>query len=165
MTARANIEVAGAQDAIKALRKIDPELRKQFNRDVKEITAPIIDQAKKDYPPESSVPSGVLRNWTQRGGLKFPYTAAAARRGLKSKIDTSRKARSVIRVQQTNPAAVIMEVAGRRSPNPLGQAFDDTIGTASRILWPAAEKQMPKVEKEMEAAVRKVMRTVSQEAR
>jgi hypothetical protein len=165
MTARANIEVAGAQDAIKALRKIDPELRKQFNRDVKEITAPIIDQAKKDYPPESSVPSGVLRNWTQRGNLKFPYTAAAARRGLKAKIDTSRKSRSVIRVQQTNPAAVIMEVAGRRSPNPLGAALDDTIGRASRILWPAAEKQLPKVTKEMEAAVAKVMRTVSKDAR
>ena len=165
MTARANIEVAGAQDAIKALRKIDPELRKQFNRDVKEITAPIIDQAKKDYPPESGVPSGVLRNWTQRGGLKFPYTAAAARRGLKAKIDTSRKSRSVIPVQQTTPAAVIMQFAGRGSPNPLGDALDNTIGRGARILWPAAEKQLPKVTKEMEAAVAKVMRTVSKDAR
>jgi len=50
VTATTSTQVAGVQDAIKALRKIDPELRKQFNRDVKQIVAPVVDAAGRAYP-------------------------------------------------------------------------------------------------------------------
>jgi predicted phage tail protein len=50
MTALTQIEVVGAKEAIKALRRIDPELRKQFNRDARAIVKPALDEIKKSYP-------------------------------------------------------------------------------------------------------------------
>jgi hypothetical protein len=35
-----SVEVSGVKSAIKELRKIDPELRKQFNKDAKEVVRP-----------------------------------------------------------------------------------------------------------------------------
>ena len=160
MTASARIQVTGAQDAVKALRKIDPELRKQFNADVKRITAPIVDDAKSKYP--KTMLSGMERAWSQRGNKKFPYDPKRAQRGVKSKIDTSRKAASLIRVQQTDPAAAIIEVAGKGKSNPLGTALN-RFGQPSRFLWPAAERNLGKVESEMKSSVLDVIRTVERE--
>jgi len=42
VTPQTSISLVGVEDAIKALRKIDPELRKQFNRDAKDIAAPAV---------------------------------------------------------------------------------------------------------------------------
>ena len=165
MTATARTEIVGAKEAIKALRKIDPELRKQFNRDAKEITRPVIDAAKKAYPTIEGVPSGLKRNWAQRGATKFPYSQQAAARGLRFKVDTSKKSASVIKIQQVNPAAVIIEVAGKRNANPLGAALDRTVGQPSRILWPAMEAQLPQVTSEMEKAVLDAVSRVNKELR
>ena len=165
MTATARTEVVGAKEAIKALRKIDPELRKQFNRDAKEITQPVIDDAKKGYPSPERVPSGILRAWSQRGSAKFPYSPQAAARGLRFKVDTSKKSSSVIKVQQVNPAAVIIEVAGRNKANRLGDALDKTIRQTSRVLWPSMEKKLPEVTDRMEKAVLDVVARVNKELR
>jgi mRNA-degrading endonuclease RelE of RelBE toxin-antitoxin system len=159
MTVNTRTEIVGAKEAIKALRKIDPELRKQFNRDAKQIVQPIIDDAKNRYPQQ--LLSGMTRKWTQRGNQKFPYDVRKAQRGLKFKADTSRRAGSVIRVTQTDPAAAIIEFAGK-NPNPLGTQLD-AFGRASRFLWPAAERQLPKVQAEMEKAVLDAVRKVAKE--
>jgi hypothetical protein len=160
VTARTKIEIVGAKDAIKGLRKIDPELRKQFNRDAKEITEPIVTAARNDY--RSEYLSGMARKWTQRGNLKFPYDKRAAVRGVRIKIDTSKKARSVLKVQQVNPAAVILDIAGRRTSNRLGAALD-RFGRPSRVMWPAAEDKLPQVTDRMEKAVLAASRRVQKE--
>ena len=162
MAVSTRTEVVGAKDAIKALRKIDPELRKQFNREAKAIVAPIIDDAKNRYP--QTMLSGMQRQWLQRGNLKFPYDAAKARKGLKFKVDTSRRAGSTIRVQQMDPAASIIEFAGKKTANPLANGLD-RFGSPGRILWPAAERQLPRVTAEMEKAVLEVVRRANKEIR
>jgi len=160
MPTNTGIEVVGAKKAVVGLRKIDPELRKQFNRDAKKVAQPVIDQAKAAY--RSEYLSGMKRNWVQRGNAKFPYSVTAARAGVKFKIDTNRKAVSLLKIQQTNPAAVILDIAGRANPNPLGRALD-AYGKASRIMWPAALQQLPKVTREMEDLVRAASRRVQKE--
>jgi hypothetical protein len=155
----ASTEIVGAKDAVKALRKLDPELRKQFNRDAKQIVAPIVEDAKNAYPQE--LLSGMERNWTQRGNKKFPYDAKKARSGVKHKVDTRRDARSVIKVQNTDPAAGIIEFAGKNA-NPLGTALNK-FGRVARFMWPAADRNLPKVQAEMEKAVKDAMRTVAKE--
>jgi hypothetical protein len=150
MTARANVQIVGAKDAIKGLRKIDPELRKQFNRDAKEITEPVVTAARNAY--RSEYLSGMARKWTQRGNLKFPYDIKQAQRGVRFKADTSRKAVSVLKIQQVNPAAVILDYAGAASTNRLGAALD-RFGKPSRVMWPAAEDKLPQVTERMEKAV------------
>lgn len=160
MSATATTEVVGVKDAIKSLRKIDPELRKQFTRDAKEIARPIITEAQNSYPRD--LLSGMARSWTQRGGQKFPYSQQKARSGVKFKVDTRAKGGAAIKVQQKDPAASIADIAGRRTANPLSIALD-RFGRPSRYMWPAAERRLPTVEKEMEAAVLEVVRRTNRE--
>lgn len=161
MTATASAQVVGANEAIRSLRKIDPDIRKQFNRDIKQILQPVIQDAQAAYPAQ--VLSGMERKWQQRGTDKFPYNQAKAKRGVRPKIDTSRKTTAVIKVQQVDPAAAIVEVAGRKTGNPLGRSLDRVIGKASRIMWPAAERNLPKVTREVESAVLAAVRQVQKE--
>lgn len=156
----AGVEIVGVKEALKELRRIDPELRKQFNRDAKQIVAPIVTTAKNKYPAE--LLSGMSRNWTQRGNKKFPYNAAAARRGITVKVDTRRKGGAAIAVIQKDPAASIADIAGRRHANRLATNLEGKgFGNASRFMWPAAEKNLSQVSREMEAAVRAVMNRIS----
>jgi hypothetical protein len=94
-----SVEVSGVKSAIKELRKIDPELRKQFNKDAKEVVRPVIEAAKRNYP--ATFLSGMSRAWTQGGKPKFPYSQSKAKSGVRLKVDTRGKAVSIINVAQT----------------------------------------------------------------
>ena len=50
MTVEARTEFVGLQDAIKSLKKINPEFRKEFDRNAKDIVKPLIDEARSKYP-------------------------------------------------------------------------------------------------------------------
>ncbi len=165
MTVQTKVEVVGAKEAIRGLRKIDPELRKQFNRDVKAIAAPVIDAARGNYP---ALPlSGMSRTWTQRGRSLFPWSQSAVRRGVTVKIDTSKRAVAAIKIRQTEPAANIYELAGKRASNPAGLAFirnlETRFGRAQRVLWPAYERNAERVTDEMRKTVLQALRQVQKE--
>ena len=162
MTAQVRTEFVGVADAVKALRRVDPELRKQFPRDVKQITRPIVTEAQNSYPEEYL--SGMTRAWAPRGRPVMPYDQRKARSGVQTKVDTRRGAHAVIAVTQRDAAASIIDMAGKRSSNPLGTALD-RFGQPSRVMWPAAERNLPAVERELSDAVTAVMRRTSEELR
>lgn len=163
MTTTASISLVGVEDAIKALRKIDPELRKQFNRDAKDIAAPAITEAQSKYP---ELPlSGMARKWESKGRQLFPYVAAKARRGAKVKVDTSRKTSNVILIQQTDPAAVIFETAGRKTNNLLGRNLGVVAPSETRVLSRVVNAKRDQLEQGFERLVRNVMRRVNEETR
>lgn len=160
----AGAQVRGVKEAAKTLRRIDPELRKEFNANVKRIAAPIVDAAKASYD-ESMIPSGTRYKWTQGGRQKFPFTAAKARSGVRTKIDTRNKARSSIKVIQTNPAAAIYEFAGSRKDNRLSRAFNSKGRRPARVMWPAAEANIGAVTSQMKKLVADVERMIAKELR
>lgn len=164
MAVDTRIELIGVQDAIKALRKIDPELRKQFNRDAKAIAEPVLNKARQDYP---ELPlSGMARNWKDKSGRPiFPWNANKARRGLRVKIDTSRKSTNVIYLQQADRAGAVFEAAGRRSDHPLGRLLGPLRAHNTRVLGPALDDQRGAVERGFERLARDTMRQVQQELR
>ena len=161
-------KVEGVRETIVALRKIDPQLRKQFNRRANDIAKPIVLEARRRY---TQVPlSGMSRRWAPRGRQVFPFTIQNARRGVKVKIDTSKRlsrgpARPVgiVAVKQTNAAAVIFDMAGKATDNALSRNLSARWGAPSRIMWPAAENQLPAVTREMEALTKAVERYVQAE--
>jgi hypothetical protein len=161
-------KVEGVRETIVALRKIDPQLRKQFNKRARDIAKPIVSEARRRY---TQVPlSGMSRSWSQNGRQKFPFTVENARRGVRVKIDTSKRlsrgpARpvGVISIKQTNVAAVIFDMAGKAADNQLARQLSARWGQPSRIMWPAAEDQLPAVTREMEALTKAVERYVQQE--
>ena len=162
MTATARTEFIGGAAAIKALKSIDPEYRKQFNRDAKNIVAPLIADAKGGYPQMPL--SGMKYKWTDaRGRTLLPWTVNKVRSGVKFKTSTRRNKSAVLYVTQSDPAGVIFEVAGKANP---GTNFNSNLRDRSpRVLWPATDKHLPDVERGLSDLVRDVMRRVNEETR
>lgn len=162
MPARVHAEMTGVKETIKSLRQIDPDLRKQFTKDARVIAQPIIDDARNRY--DETFLSGMKREWLQNGKPKFPYTQAAARKGVKFKVDTRKKSGTAIKIQQTDVAASIIEVAGKKRDNKLGNALN-RYGQPSRFLWRAAEAKIDQVTRQMTVLIEQVTDRVNRELR
>jgi hypothetical protein len=167
MPASTKIQVVGVKNAINGLRKIDPELQKEFKSDAKTIAQPAIDAAKKAYEPLSNEShpyalSGMARSWvdpvTGRQLMKFKVNKAIA--GVGMKFDTRKKAIGVILILQKDVATAIWETAGRKTTNRLGRSLGFVGDNETRIIKPAVEKHLPQVEQEMEKLVKRTMRVV-----
>ena len=100
MSAKVDISVVGVKDTINKLRKLDPELQKQFKADATAIAQPAINAAKAMY---TQVPlSGMSRDWKQKkDGRKIKgFDVARAKAGVQMKFDTRRNAVGVILIIQ-----------------------------------------------------------------
>ena len=153
MAGSARIEVVGVKDTVKALRKLDPEFRKEFNRGIKEVVAPTIAAAKSAYPPMPL--SGMQRAWIQGAAQKLPWDAAKVRQGVKVKVSTRRYSNSVVYITQANPAGAIFEVAGE------GNRFGANLRARnSKVLWPAYDRHAAQIAEGVDKLVRNAERTV-----
>ena len=161
MSVSTTIEVVGVKDTINALRKIDPQLQKDFKTDATAIAQPAINAGKavyKDLPL-----SGMKYKWTQRDRKLFPYTTAKAVNGVRMRFDTRRNAVGVILIEQKDPAAAIFETAGRANANKLGNALGFVGAGRTRLLGPAIYKARRGIEAEMQKMIVKTIRTVQSE--
>jgi hypothetical protein len=164
MTTTTNITVFGVKEALKELRNIDPDLRKQINVKAKDIAKPATDAIKAQYP--AKLLSGMSSKWNSRGRQLFPYDQTAARKGVVVTVDTGRKSRSVIRIDQKNPAAAIIDMAGKQGgKNPQGAAFIGNLtalfGQPSRVMWPTYDRQAAQVNQKMFDVVKDLMVTLN----
>lgn len=160
MTVNTTTEFVGLKETIKALGKIDPQYRKDFNRDAKDIVKPLIADAKGNYP---QLPlSGMKYAWAPRGRAVFPWTINKVRSGVKFKTSTRRSGSSVLYVTQSDPAGAIFEVAGKRS----NVGFSRNLRSQHPFnLWPTAEKHLPDITAGLVDLVKKTMATVQREMR
>lgn len=151
-------EITGVKETIKALRRIDPELRKEFNAKYKDAVSPMTNAAKAIYD-DQRFPSGTKRTWAPGGRKIFPLTAAKAKTGVKPKINTSYRGGTALYVMQANPAAAVFDIAGRSTG--LGAAFSAKFGRdPSRVMWPVAERHEKQVKKNVEELVKETTKTV-----
>lgn len=151
------VEVIGVKEVLKDLRQLDPEMRKQFNKDAKDIVAPLTNDAKGNYPAKYL--SGMFGNWTQNARKLFPYDQGAARKGVVLKVDTGKRNSSVFTVIQKNPAAAIIDIAGKRSSSVFVNNLT-AFGQPSRVMWPAAERNQDQVQKNLLEALDKVAKEI-----
>ena len=151
MTATATIQVVGVKDTINALKKIDPQLQKDFRTQANDIALPAINAAKDVY---TKVPlSGMQYKWSSKGRQVFPFTVAKAKSGVRLRIDTRRNAVGVILIEQKDPATAIFETAGRANANKLGNQLG-FVGTGrTRLIGPAVYKARRGIEKQMEKMI------------
>jgi hypothetical protein len=161
MTVEARTEFVGLQDAIKSLKKINPEFRKEFDRNAKDIVKPLIDEARSKYP---AMPlSGMKYVWTQRGRSVFPWTFSKVKSGVKFKTSTRRNTSSVLYVTQSDPGAAIFEIAGKANP---GGTFNKNLRAKEKpVLWPIFERRQNEIERGLSELVKDAMQTVEKELR
>ena len=165
MPASTTIEVVGVKQTINSLRKIDPQLQKDFKADATAIAQPALNAGKAVY---ADLPlSGMRYNWTQRDRKLFPFTVAKARNGVRMRFDTRRNAVGVILIEQKDPAAAIFETAGRANANKLNTSLLFVNLPVSpgrtRLIGPAVYKARRGIEAEMTKMIAKTMRVVQSE--
>ena len=167
MPASTTIEIVGVKQTINSLRKIDPQLQKDFKADATAIAEPALKAAKAVY---TKVPlSGMNRKWQQQGRTRanFPFVVSKAKNGVKMRFDTRRNAVGVILIEQKDQGAAIFEVAGRRTSNRL----DDSLRIAgypvsagrTRLIGPAVYKARRGIEAEMLKMIKTTIATVQKE--
>jgi hypothetical protein len=170
MTASASIQIVGVKEAINGLRKIDPQLQKDFKAEATAIAQPAIDAGKAAY---SQFPlSGMKYRWSDRGRKIFPFTISSAQAGVRMRFDTRRNAVGVILIEQKNAAAAVFEGAGRKDTNRLGISLD-AVSTErgfamampgrTRLIGPAVYKAKRGIEREMEKMILLTIKEVQKE--
>jgi hypothetical protein len=115
------VEVTGAIELRKALKKYAPDLAKESQKEIATALKPIVRDARGFLPNNSEVPSGWLKEnqkgkWENRG-----YDQATATKGI-SYSTAAGKAnrqgfRSVATIYNKSAAGAIYETAGRKSGN------------------------------------------------
>ena len=160
MTVNTTVSVVGVKETINALKKIDPQLQKDFRAKANEIAQPAINAAKDVY---TQVPlSGMAYKWSSKGRQLFPFTVTKAKKGVQLRIDTRRNAVGVILIEQKDPATAIFETAGRLNANRLGDQLGFVGPGRTRLIGPAVYKARRGVEAEMEKMILDTARTVRQ---
>ena len=161
MAVNTTIEVVGIKQTINSLRKIDPQLQKDFKADATQIAQPAIQAGKAVY---KELPlSGMKYGWTQRDRKLFPFTITKAVNGVRMRFDTRRNAVGVILIEQKDPAAAIFETAGRANANKLGNALGFVGAGRTRLIGPAVYKARRGIEAEMTKMIAKTMRDVQRD--
>jgi hypothetical protein len=169
-------EAEGVADAIRTLGRVDKELKKELVNSMKKAADPLVNEARSLVPTAKP-----LTNWY---GWKGGYTPAKVKRGIKvSQRNTAQRTRSgqqqekikLLSLVQTNAAGAIYDIAGRANGAgrnsegaPRGRAMIEKLneqGTASRTLWPAAEKRLGDVQDAVIAAIADVENTINREMR
>ena len=170
MPVSTTIEMVGVKQTINSLRKIDPQLQKDFKADATAIAQPAINAGKAVY---QTVPiSNFANDWnnkTATGTRRIKgFNVDKARAGVKMRFDTRRNAVGVILIEQKDQTAAIFEQAGRRNP---GSRLDNSLRIAgfpvsagrTRLIGPAVYKARRGIETEMKKMIAKTMRTVQSE--
>ena len=164
MTPTVTVKVFGVKEALKELKDIDGERRAMINKKAVEIAKPATDAIKAAYPTQYL--SGMSRKWTERGRQKFPYDQNKARKGVSHQVDTGKRNTSTIRIDQKDPAASIIDMAGKAGgANPQGARFvallELQFGPASRVMWPEYLKRGQEVENNMFGLIQELMEAVN----
>ena len=152
------MQVQGLESTLKALQKIQPEVKKQFFKDAKQIVRPAIDEAKNAY--RSNYLSGMSRAWAPGGRPIFPWSQPKASKGVAVVTSLSKKQDAVLTITQKDAAASVFDMAGKRTNNPLGNALN-AFNTPSRVMWRSYEQHAGAIEGEMKKSVDDVMSRIS----
>jgi hypothetical protein len=166
MSVEMTTQIAGINDAIRSLNKIEPGLRKQFNNDARVIAQPATDAVKNAY---KFVPlSGMNRQWAGpavKGRKVFPFTLTKARRGVDVVFNTDRRSLGVINVVQRDAGTAIFETAGRKTQNPLGDSLGDLSPGRTRLIGPVVYSKRREIEDGIRDLALKIVNRVNKDFR
>jgi hypothetical protein len=162
----ASVRVDGVGAVLADLAKIDPEIKKQIRKDAREITKPVIEDAKNRYPSvqknnpplRGTAYPWYAKNGPEAGGGPFPFDVRRARRGLRFSVQFNPRV-TIIRVRQVDGAAILLESVGKNgNQSGLAKAVAFRYGNRDRFLWASAEKKVPNVRQEIAESMRTMIR-------
>jgi hypothetical protein len=173
-------EIRGLNDALKTLGKMDPVLRREAVKQLKDDVKPIVSAIK------AGMPTQPLSNWVapkqssaRRGrveagrsgaqGLPF-WSGSKARSGVRSsaKKQSVRQMRGkqiLVSIRQTNGAAEAYDMAGKKTDSTFTKNLRGRFGDPSRLMWPTVEKHKPQVLASIDRSVVNMSQIINEELR
>lgn len=146
----------------KALKAIDPELRKTFVRNLKEIARPV-ETAIKQQLPQVSPLSGMNNSGRLGWGVgKAPDSTSVLFKATGSKTSSITP---LLSVRANSAASSLVDMAGRKSSGstPSGKAMISKLNSirgASRYVYPGGESARNQVIKQIEDVIEETSRVV-----
>ena len=174
MSAKVTMQVTGVKETLREIGKIDKSLRRQITKDFKAIGMPVVTEAKNNVPKEPPI-TGWGRKWQTASGFQMlPWQSYNAAKLVDTQVSSKRprEYRGVVRdlavvaIRWRGTVNTLFDTA-RDWETPQGEnmikGLNDKHGKASRIMWPAYEKNADKVENEIQQKVREVMAIVNRQ--
>ena len=164
------IVLTGLKETLKALGDFDKDAVKEFTKVINKELSSVKKEAQgfvESAPPLSGWATQPARNPRSRGGAGWPAWDQSA---IKQGISTS-KAEGKVRkdyttsagaIKNKSAAGVIYELAGRktRGNGTFIKNLEGQVGTASRLIWKAVDKNKTKVEQNIYNALEKAKATL-----
>lgn len=166
MPVETTMTVAGINEAIRSLNKLEPGLRKQFNNEARTIAAPAVNAVRDAY--QYVALSGMERRWAGpavKGRMVFPFTVQKARRNVDVVFNTDRKTTGTILVVQRDAGTAIFETAGRKNANPLSRNLKAVLPGRTRIIGPVVYSKKNEIEQAMRDVALFIINKVNRELR
>jgi hypothetical protein len=144
---------------LKALKEIDPELRKAFVRDAKAVAKPVEAEIKSAIPHVAP-----LSGMNNRGRLGWGMGKKADSTTIQFKASGSRRSEvtPLVKIRVNSAATVMADMSGRKANGNdargrvMIRMLNARVRRASRYVYPAGEKAQPEAEKQIKAIIDKV---------
>lgn len=153
-------EVSGLAQALKVLKQVDPALRKAAIKSMKEAAQPLANDMR------ALVPEVATSGWSKKGRLGF--SPGRVRNSIRPQFRASERQRgrqgryTLLRIRMASPGGSVYERAGSASGGRTrsGRAFVAKLnaqhGGPSRVMWRAADANLPTIIDAVELAQRNV---------
>ena len=166
------IQVKGVAETLRDLGKINPSLKKELNKDIRNILKPMLSEINQSIPASPPL-SGMAHNgrtgWGNRKNAVIKIDTRKPRRGLNETM--SKVPVNIVRIVTKGAPVAIVDMAGkgggttsRREPKYQRPTFARSLpGDPSRFMWKNAEKTIASVEREMNNTIKAVVFRANQE--
>ena len=157
---------------MRELGKINPALKKAFNKDIRAILKPMlneINQSIPSAPPLSGMAHNGRTGWGNRKNAQIKIDSRKPRRGLNETM--TKVPVNIVRIVTKGAPVAIADMAGkgggrqsRREPKYQRPNFGSALpGDPSRFMWKNAEKTIGSVEREINDTIKQVVREANQD--
>ena len=168
-------QVKGLGETLRDLGKVEPELRRTLNREIRNVVKPLVTDINAripSTPPLSGMAHNGRTGWSNRKTAVIKIDARRPRRDLTA--TTTGKPVNVVRIVTRGAPVAIVDMAGKagggtsrrelkyQRPN-FASALNAQLGTASRFMWRDIDNRLPPVLAEMEKVVADVVQQANRQ--
>ena len=166
------IQVKGVAETLRELGKINPSLKKELNKDIRNILKPLlseITQAIPSAPPLSGMAHNGRTGWPNRKNPLIKIDTRKPRRNLNE--PRMSVPVNIVRITTKGAPVAIVDMAGKaggssskREAKYRRPMFASLLpGSPSRFMWAKAADSLSMIEREMNDTIQRVVRDANQE--
>lgn len=168
-------QVKGLGETLRDLGKVEPELRRTLNREIRNVLKPLVTDINAripSTPPLSGMAHNGRTGWANRKTSIIKIDARRPRRNLNA--TSTATPVNVVRIVTRGAPVAIVDMAGKaggsssrreqkyQRPN-FSSALNSQLGTASRFMWRDIETSLGPTIAEMEKVVDDVVRQANRQ--